>query len=302
LEGIVAPPQIKPIRLSSQISRLVDAIGGWMFHNGFQSNLLTPIQIVQNKENTMTSDVSSHRITAILVASLFLVTAIGAIAGAALINPIINAPDYLTAVFPKSATVTSGMLLWLINDIGIVFIGLLMFPILRKQNEFLALGYVSMRIFESILMIVGVIFAMMLIPLSQEFIKTGATNVASFQAIGSLLKQAESWFLNTMQLIFLGLGGIILTSMLYRSRLVPRFISVVGFIGYTLLFPAFLIALFGIVDPTPGGPGTILAIPVAVFEIILMPVWLYAKGFNTAVVPAKQEPSSGKLAIEPTRL
>ena len=69
------------------------------------------------------------------------------------------------------------MLLWLINDIGIVLIGVLMFPILKKQSESMALGYVSMRIFESIFLIVGVIFAMMLIPLSQAFIKAGAADV-----------------------------------------------------------------------------------------------------------------------------
>ena len=151
-------------------------------------------------------------------------------------------------------------------------------------------------------MIVGVIFAMMLIPLSQEFIKAVATDVASFQAIGSVLKQTENWFLNTMQLIFLGLGGIIFTSMLYKSKLVPRSISVVGFIGYALLLPAFLIALFGILDPTPGGPGTILAVPAAFFEIILMPIWLYAKGFNTAVISAKQGANPGKMEVEATGL
>jgi hypothetical protein len=252
------------------------------------------------RENKMTSDVS-YRSNAIWVATLFLVTAIGAIAGAALINPIINAPDYLTMVFPKSATVTGGMLLWLINDIGIVFIGLLMFPLLKKQSESMALAYVSMRMFESILMIVGVFFALLLIPLSQEFIKAGATDANSFQAIGSVLIQAENWFLNTLQLIFLGLGGIILTSMMYQSKLVPRFISVVGLIGYSLLLPSAILALFGVLDPTPGGSGMIMAIPVIVFEIILMPVWLYAKGFNTAAISTGHAANPGKMVIEPTR-
>ena len=108
----------------------------------------------------MNSDASLRK-TAVLVASLWLLTAIGAIAGAALINPVINAPDYLTAVFPKSATITLGMVLWLVNNIGIVFIGLLMFPILRKQSESMALGYVSMRMFESLVMTVGVVFAVL---------------------------------------------------------------------------------------------------------------------------------------------
>jgi Domain of unknown function (DUF4386) len=223
------------------------------------------------KENFMTSSPSIRR-TEILVASLWLVTAIGAIAGAVLINPVINAPDYLASVFSKSVTITGGMLAWMVNDIGIVFIGLLMFPILKKHSESMALGYLSMRIFES---------------LSQEFIKSGATNLASFQAIGSVLKQAESWFLNTLQLVFLGLGGVILTFMLYQTKLVPRFISVVGLLGYALLLPSAALSFFGLIDSTPGGPGTILAVPAAFFEIILMPVWLFSKGFNVGAMPLK---------------
>jgi hypothetical protein len=245
---------------------------------------------------SMTSDPTLRR-TEILVASLWLITAFGAIAGAVLINPVINAPDYLTTVFPRSATLISGTLGWLINDIGIVFIGLLMFPILKKQSERMALGYLSMRIFESLLMIVGVFFALLLIPLSQEFIKAGATDVTSYQVIGSVLKQAENWFLNILQLIFLGLGGIILTSMLYQTKLVPRYISVVGIVGYAVLLPAAILALFGVLDPTPGGSASIVAVPVATFEIILMPIWLFAKGFNVSALsstPATMVPSSAE--------
>jgi hypothetical protein len=235
----------------------------------------------------MTINVSLRR-TEILVASLWIVTAIGAIVGAVLINPVINAPDYLTTVFPKSATVVTGMLMWLVNNVGIVLIGLLMFPILKKQNESMALGYVSMRMFESLLMTVGVAFAVLLIPLSQAFIKAGTMDVATYQIIGGALKQTESLFLNLMQLLFLGLGGLILTTMLYRSKLVPGWLSVFGIIGYVLLLPAFVLALYGVFDPTPGagGLGGLLAVPVAVWEIILMPIWLFAKGFNATGLSA----------------
>ncbi len=227
----------------------------------------------------MTSN-APHRRTEILVASLWLLTAFGAIAGTFLMESVLNAPDYLTTTSPKSTTVIGGMLLWLINDFGIVFIGLLMFPILKKKSESMALAYLSMRIFEAIFLIVGVIVAMMLIPLSQAFIKAGATDASTYQALGSVLKQAEYWFMTPMQLIPLGLGGMILTSMLYQTKLVPRIISVVGFIGYGLLVPSGVLILLGVLDTLPGAPGSLLVIPVAVFEIILMPIWLYTKGFN----------------------
>ncbi len=148
----------------------------------------------------MTSDASTRR-TANWVASLWIVTAIGAIGGLALMSPVLNAPDYLTSVFPRSAILISAALLWLINDIGIVAIGVLMFPILKKQSEALALGYVSMRMFESIFLIIGMTFAMLLIPLSQAYIQASAADLTTYQAIGSLLKQAENWLMTVMQLI-----------------------------------------------------------------------------------------------------
>ncbi|GAB4497473.1 MAG: hypothetical protein OHK003_06200 [Anaerolineales bacterium] len=230
---------------------------------------------------------TSYRKLEIYVALLWIITAAGAIGGASLINPIINAPDYLTLAFPKSITITSGMFGWMINDIGIVFIGLLMYPILKKHSESMALGYLSMRMFESLLMIVGVFFALMLIPLSRDFINAGSADISTLQTIGSILKQAENWFLNLLQLVFLGIGGLILNVIFYKTRLVPRAISIFGFIGYALLLPAAVVGLLGLLDPTPGGPGSILAVPVALWEIIIMPLWLFTKGFNTDYLSAK---------------
>ncbi len=234
----------------------------------------------------MTSNLSQRR-TEIWVASLWLLTAFGAISGSALMNSVLNAPDYLITVFPKSTTVISGMMLWLINDFGIVLIGLLMFPILKKRSERMALMYLSMRMFEAIFLIVGVIFALLLIPLSQSFIKTETTDVTSYLALGSVLKQAEYWFMTPLQLIPLGLGGVVLTFFLYQTKLVPRFISVVGLIGYGLLVPYTVLTSLGVLATLSGSAGSLLVIPVAAFEIALMPIWLYTKGFNISAIASE---------------
>jgi hypothetical protein len=211
----------------------------------------------------------------------------GAIAGLAVMAPILDAPDYLTSVFPRSASVIGASLLWMINDIGIVAIGVLMFPILKKQSESLALGYISMRMFESIFLIVGMTLAMLLIPLSQAYIQAGAPDPTLYQAVGSMLQKARYWFMTVLQLIPLGLGGLILTILLFRGRLVPRWIAVVGIIGYSLLLPSAIISLFGIFETVPPAPGALLALPVAFWEIILMPIYLFARGFNKPAITAK---------------
>ncbi|MFN8530090.1 MAG: DUF4386 domain-containing protein [Anaerolineae bacterium] len=221
-----------------------------------------------------------YRITAILAATLWLLTAFGAIAGTGVMNGILDRPDYLTAAFPNSTTIISGMLLWLVNDFGIVLIGILMFPILKMRSERLALAYLSMRIFEAIFLIVGVILALLIIPLSSEILHAEAVPLPLYQSIGVILKQAQYWFMTPLQLLPLGLGGVLLTGFLYQSRIVPRFIAIVGFVGYALLLPGAILTLLGVLDTLPGSPGSVLVIPVAVFEIVLMPIWLYAKGFK----------------------
>jgi hypothetical protein len=80
----------------------------------------------------------------------------------------------------------------------------------------------------------------------------------------------------------LGLGGLLFTWMLFRYRLVPRFIAVVGLIGYALVFLVSIAGWFNLVDLSPGasGVGSVLILPVAVFEIILLPFWLLFRGFK----------------------
>lgn len=83
-----------------------------------------------------------------------------------------------------------------------------------------------------------------------------------------------------------GLGGCLFTWMLFRYRLVPRFISVVGLIGYALMFLTSIAGWFNLVDLTPSASGwDVLVLPVAAFEVILLPFWLLFRGFKTPEAP-----------------
>jgi hypothetical protein len=231
---------------------------------------------------------ASQRWAEIVIATLFLVTAATSIFGAFFVlDPILNASDYLARVFPNKGAVELGSLLWSINNIGIVFIAVFAFRLLRKRNEALAVGYLASRIIEGTIMMVGIVATLLLIPLSQEFLKAGAPQGSWFQTIGDVLKYAKFLGLSQLSLPLLGLGGSLFTWMLFRYRLVPRFISVVGLIGYTLVFIGGIVGWFDLIDVSPGGSGVgaVLALPVAVFEIILLPFWLLFKGFKTPEAP-----------------
>ena len=227
---------------------------------------------------------ASQRRAEILIATLFLVTGVVSIFGAFFVlNPILNGSDYLARVFPNQGAVELGSLLWSINNIGIVFIAVFAFGVLRKLDEALAVGYLASRIIEGTIMMVGIAATLLLIPLSQEFLKAGAPHGSWFQTIGDVLQHARFLGLTGLSLPMLGLGGLLFTWMLFRYRLVPRLISVVGLIGYALVFLVSIAGWFGLVDPSPGasGAGAVLILPVGVFEIILLPFWLLFRGFKT---------------------
>ena len=232
---------------------------------------------------------ASQRRAEIMIATLFLVTGVVSIIGAFFVlNPILNASDYLARVFPNQGAVELGSLLWSINNIGIVFIAVFAFPVLRKLDEALAVGYLATRIIEGTIMMVGIAATLLLIPLSQEFLKAGAPHGSWFQTIGDVLQHAQYLGLTGLSLLMLGLGGLLFTWMLFRYRLVPRVISVVGLIGYTLVFFYSIAGWFGLIDLTPGASGWgVLVLPVATFEIILLPIWLFFKGFKTLEVPGR---------------
>src|SRR5215468_4580873 len=223
---------------------------------------------------------AAQRRAEIMVATLFLLTAAASIPAAFVLDPILNAPDYLARVFPNKGAVELAALLWSINNVGIVFIAVFAFGLLRKLDEALAVGYLASRIIEGTVMMVGIIATFLLIPLSQEFIEAGTPQSSWYVTIGGVLKHARFLALTQVSLPILGLGGLLFTWMLFRYRLVPRFIPVVGLIGYALVFLGGVAGWFDLIDVSPGGNGTPLAIPVAVWEIILLPFWLLFRGFR----------------------
>lgn len=230
---------------------------------------------------------ANQRRAEIVIAALFLVTAAASIPGAFVLDSLLNASHYLAQVFPNKGTVELGSLMWSINNIGIVFIAVFAFPLLRKLDEALAVGYLACRIIEGTMMMFGIAATFLLIPLSQQYLQAGAPQSSWFLMIGDVLKQAKFLGLTGLSLPMLGLGGLLFTWMLFRFRLVPRVIAVVGVIGYALVLFGSIAGWFGLIDVAPGGNGTIFALPVATFEIILLPFWLLFRGFKTPEAPER---------------
>jgi hypothetical protein len=221
---------------------------------------------------------NSNRKTAIIVGVLFLAGYVGIFVGGAISEPILKTPDYLSDIYPNKNRVIIGMLVEvLLNDVPVVGIGVMLYPILKKYGEGIALWYVGNRVIEALTLIVGTISALSLITLSKEYIAAGAVDASSFQASGSLALAGRHWAADVMTTVFFIIGALILYSLLYKSKLVPRFISVWGLISIASLITANVLP---VPDLTQGfHPRQILYFPPMSSEILLA-IWLIVKGFN----------------------
>jgi len=197
---------------------------------------------------------TTNRKIAIAVGVLFFTATISYGVGNALIASALEAQDDLSS--PNIAQIRIGVLLEFINSAAVVGIGVLLFPILRRYSEGMALGYAGSRIIESVLLLMGALSALLLLTLRWYDL--------AFQ----------------MAMIALGAGSLLLCYILYKNRLVPRVISVLGFVGYIALFAYGWSEIFG------QNIGLVLFIPGAIFEIVF-PLWLIVKGFNEPAVTAR---------------
>ncbi|MGG3928024.1 DUF4386 domain-containing protein [Metabacillus fastidiosus] len=233
---------------------------------------------------------NSNRKAAKIVGILFILAAVTAVIGLILYDPILNDSDYLTKGSEHANQVILGALMELILVAAAIGTATTMFPILRKYNETIALWHVCFRFLEAIVITVGVISVLSLLTLSREFVATGAPDTASFQASGTLLKAVHDWTFLLGPNFMLGINTMMYSYIFYKSRLVPRFIPILGMTGAALIFICALLVMFDVIEQL-SVLGAILALPVAANEMILA-VWLISKGFNQsalASMSAKKE-------------
>jgi hypothetical protein len=167
-------------------------------------------------------------------------------------------------------------------SIGIVGISIMIFPVLKKFNLTTAITYVSFRTIECVFLIVGAVVSLFLITLSRNYISSGTLDVSYFQTISSSAISVR-YLAYQIAMVILGLGSMMVCHLLFQSKLIPRWLSVWGFIGYALLFASALLDILGIVD-TIHGIGMMMYIPGGVFELIIFPLWLMIKGFNSSAL------------------
>jgi hypothetical protein len=220
-----------------------------------------------------------YRKTAIIVGALFIIGTVGLVLSVVLVGSILDDPDYLIEFSANENRIIIGALLVLISGFALAMVPVMMFPIFKKYNEALALGSVVFRgALEAVIYIAIVISWLLLLTVSQEYVKTGAPDASHFQTLGTLLLNANDQINPILEIVF-SLGALMIYYLFYQSKLIPRWLSVWGLIGAILYLATGLFAMFSV------DFGILLA-PLALQEMVLA-VWLIVKGFNPSAIASE---------------
>jgi hypothetical protein len=230
-----------------------------------------------NKKITIVTGVSngpvlmnSQRKTSLVAGILYLLTFVS-IPTLALYGPI-HEPNYMLGT-GKDTAVIIGNILEIIVALTGIGTAVVLYPVLKMQNEGMALGLVSSRILEAATIFMGVMFLLTAVALKQSAAGSQALVISN-----TLVTMYDRMFL-IGQSFMPAINDLLLGFLLYQSRLVPRGLSLIGLIGGPVLIAGDILALFGVIgqhDPSTG----LFAVPVALFEFVLG-IYLIAKGFNS---------------------
>jgi hypothetical protein len=201
--------------------------------------------------------------------------------------------NFITSAGSSNA-VLWGALLEVIVALAGIGTAVTLFPVVKRQNEAMALGFVAVRTLEAAMIFTGVLSLLSLVHLREDLGAAAGTDPAALITAGASLVATYNGTFLLGQTLMPCLSAILLGTLMYRSGLVPRVLPLTGLIGAPLLIASTIAVLFGIIEPI--SPWTAIAtLPVALWELSLG-LWLTFKGFRPSSITAEMTAAIGPTA------
>ena len=248
--------------------------------------MATTVRTPATKPPAKRIPMSSTRKTALVAGVFYLITFIS-IPTLALYGPIKNHRDWILGSGSHTAVLV-GVFLEVIVALAGIGTAVTLFPVVKRQNEGVALGFVASRVIEAAMIFTGVLSLLSLVTLRHDLGGAAGANAAALVTTGASHVAIYNWTFLLGQTLMPCINALLLGTLMYRSRLVPRVIPVLGLIGGPLLLTAVIATLFGGSIGHVSAFAAIATLPVAAWEFSLG-VWLVVKGFKPSPITAEMD-------------
>jgi hypothetical protein len=217
----------------------------------------------------------SMRRTALVAGVFYLITFISSIPAVFLLDPVLSNPNYIVSA-GADTRVIGGAFLDLVNALACIGTAVALFSVVKRQHEGLALGFVTTRMFEAAVIVIGVVSLLTVVTLRQA--GASGAEAVSLVTAGRSLVAIRDWTFLLGPSLMPGLNALLLGTLMYQSRLVPRVIPTLGLIGGPLLIASTIGTLFGINESVSVWTA-VATLPIFLWELSLG-LWMAVKGFN----------------------
>src|SRR6476660_3591593 len=220
-----------------------------------------------------------------LVAGIFYLITFISIPTLALYGPVKNHRDWILSSGTNTG-VPVGCFLEVIAALAGIGTAVTLYPVVKRQNEGVARGFVTARLLEAAMIFTGALSLLSMVTLKHDLGGAAGANAAALVTTGASHVAIYNWTMLLGQTLMPCINALLLGSLMYRSRLVPRIIPIVGLIGAPLLITAVIATLFSGTIGHVSAFAAIATLPVAAWEFSLG-VWLVVKGFKPSPITAE---------------
>ena len=224
------------------------------------------------------------RQTAFLGGLLYVITFAASIPAAFyFLAPVLDNPDYVLGSGSDARVITGG-LLDVVTAIAGIGTAVVLFPVVRRQNRTLALGFVTSRLLEAAIIVIGVVSLLAIVTLRKDFAGAPGADTDSLSTTAASLVAVRDFTFHLGPGFMAAVNALLLGSLMYRSGLVPRVIPVMGLIGAPLLLAAKIATVYGVNDDST--MWSVIALAPIFFWELSLGIWLAVKGFRPSAVAA----------------
>jgi hypothetical protein len=213
--------------------------------------------------------------------ALYLITFAASLPAWFLLDPVLTDPGYIVSSGGDTQVLVA-CFLDMVNAVALVGTAVAVYPVVRRENVSMALGFVTSRMFEAAVIMIGVVSLLGIVTLHQDFTAGEGADAATLGVVGEALVAVRDWTFLLGPGFMACFNALLFGTLLYRSRLVPRIIPTMGLIGAPLLLLSSIATFFGH-NEQMSAVSSLATLPIAAWELSVG-FWMLFKGFREPAV------------------
>ena len=227
------------------------------------------------------TEMSVNKSNAKITGWLFIIAAVSSIIGLKLYDPILSDNNFIVSANNHYNQIIFGAINELILVASATGTGIMLYPLLKRYNESMGIGYLSFRMLEAVFIMIGLLSILTVLSISESYVDGAITDKANAQNLGLSFISLHKWTFMLGPNFMLSINTFIYSFVFYKTKIIPSSLARLGLLASFLIMTAAILELFGVIQQISTW-GILLALPIALYEMTLA-IYLITKGTKAGI-------------------